>query len=305
MMRSMSDTKTRPATHAESVGSSPAALGRRVLGRRTPARGDAPPYPPLLGQILACCLLLPCCSSEAGSTAATDAGQDAPPATGLATYGEPCSSTGECETGLCLHGGYAGFGWCTRECDDDGAPCEPDSRGSYGGWCAKLPADYPDEPRQFCLPVCKTIHQCNGLSDLWEDCDVPSWKGNPLPSNEPGVLVCLAPSAHGKKPVDPETCDGWSANFQDVPTQVGVCKAFCDYLVWCKEVADPVIYNRECCAYGCMLRMTPEGQVDTVYEKKIKCYWQNFDAYRGTPQVCTAHEQDPNCGGKPEDPRPQ
>ena len=246
------------------------------------------------------------CSGSAGGSGPADVPdvlEDTGAQSDLRTYGQGCTEDAQCETGLCLlTSALAGFGWCTRACDEDGKPCEADSKGNIGGWCAKMPSDYEGEPNPLCLPVCKDMHFCNGLTELWEDCDVPAWKGNPLPSNQVGVLVCSAPSAHGKKPVDPQSCDGWTDNFEEFQTQIGVCRAYCEYLVACKEVPDAILYNKECCAYGCMLRMTPEGVVDTVYDKRIKCYQQNFFSYQGTPQVCTAPTD--HCGGNPEDPRP-
>jgi len=246
------------------------------------------------------CLLSCGSSGDGGSTQTTDSSGEPEV---LKTYGEACTEDTECDTGLCLVNEYAAFGWCTRECEVEAEPCEPDSQGSYGGWCAKFPEDFDSEPRQFCLPVCSDIYECQGLTDLWETCDPPTWKGNTMYGNATGIRVCQAPSAHGKPPVDPETCAGWEESYAELQPQIGVCKAYCDYLQTCKEVPNAAAYNLTCCAYGCIIRMTPEGVIDVPYEKELKCYVQNFSAWQGTPKVCEKPLED--CGDNPEDPRPQ
>ena len=248
--------------------------------------------------------LLAGCSGGGGATGQTPETTEADVGVStLRTYGEPCAANAECETGLCVIGEYAGFGWCTATCTEEAEPCPADSTGNIGGWCARMPDEYPGEVKQFCLPLCKTIFECNGLTDLWETCEPPTYKGNLLYGSATGITVCQAPSARGKEIIDPKTCEGWTVNFQEFQPQIGVCKAYCEYLVTCKEVAEPVIYNKECCAYGCMLQMTPDGVVDNIYEKKKKCYQQNFFSYQGTPKVCTAPVED--CGKSPEDPSPR
>lgn len=248
--------------------------------------------------------LLVGCSSEGGS-GAPDAGATTGDTAGSTpkTYGQPCATNTECETGTCLVNEYAPFGWCSATCEVEEAPCEADSKGNVGGFCVEYPEDFGSEPRRFCVPVCTDIFVCQGLTDLWEECQPPSWKGNLLYGSATGVRTCQSPSAHGKETIDPVTCAGWEDNFTKFQPQIGVCKAYCDYLVTCKEVPAAATYNQVCCAYGCALAMTEGEVVDVPYEKERKCYVQNFSSFQGTPMVCDAPIE--NCGKNPEDPSPQ
>lgn len=251
--------------------------------------------------ILHLCFLALACSdpNPTGPTTAADALGETTVSRG--TWGDPCMTDDNCATGLCVLTEYAPFRFCTAECEVEEEGCPADADGNFGGWCAKMPADYPDSPKQFCLPVCKDIHECQAKTALWERCDPPSWKGNIIYGSATGVRACQAPSAAGKVKVDPVTCEGWTENFKEYQPEIGMCRAYCDYLVTCKEVKDSAIYNKECCAWGCMLQSVIDGTVDTLYQKDKQCYVQNFSAFQGTPKVCSGATDD--CGANPEDPR--
>jgi hypothetical protein len=223
------------------------------------------------------------------------------------TFGDECNTDEDCLTGLCVHNDYAPFPWCSKECAEDKSVCEADSKGNIGGWCTFLPDDFGDEHKQLCLPLCTDIYECTDKHQLWKTCEPPSYKGNPLHPDATGVRVCQTPAVHGVATVDPETCEGWDTIYGDAfNSEVSVCRAYCDYLVLCQEVDTPAEYNKECCGHGCLQNMiTEEGRINDIYNKKIKCYVQNFHAYQGTPQVCTAHSLDDNCSAQPEDTRPQ
>ena len=220
------------------------------------------------------------------------------------TFGALCTSSSECLTGLCVVNDLAPFGWCSKECSPAKEPCEADSAGSFGGWCAEMPSGFEGQPRQLCLPVCKDLFECKSKADLWEECEVPSYKGNPIYGDVTDIRACQAPSSHGKKPVDPTTCEGWEESHgQDFQSEVNVCRSYCEYLLACKEIPFPETFKVECCAFGCLVEMTSEGVVNTTYRKDKKCYVQNFFSFEGTPKVCTQPLED--CGQSPEDPTPR
>ncbi|MFT5434714.1 MAG: hypothetical protein ACI9OJ_005428 [Myxococcota bacterium] len=246
-------------------------------------------------------LVASACSSEAGSSESeSDAATDV--ATGTATYGDPCSSDAECGTGLCISNETAPFGWCSATCDVAWEACPADTAGNITGFCAEFPESFGSTPRRFCLPICTDDFGCKGRSELWETCKEPSYKGNVLNGSLTGIRVCQAPSQHGKPLVDSDTCADWAAGYQDsFTTQVNVCKAYCDYLESCKQTS--TVHTTDCCGYGCILRMTPEGVVNTIYDKDIKCFVQSFNANIGNAQVCSAPPND--CSHAPEDPTPE
>jgi len=249
-------------------------------------------------------LLQSACSASGGSTgggAETDAANDTETVADK-SWGDRCDTDGDCITGLCLRNEYAPFGFCSPTCAIDGEPCEADSRGTVGGFCATFPEDFATEPRRFCLPICTTDSDCEARSALWETCKEPSYKGNVLYGAVTGIRVCQAPSQHGKPPVDTDTCSDWETSYQaDFASQVNICKAYCYYLDSCKETSEH--YTEDCCGYGCILRLTAEGIVDTVYDKTIKCYIDSFTSNEGNNQICSAPPKD--CSGPPVDPTPE
>ncbi len=250
-------------------------------------------------------MVIGCGSSSKGDDSGTS-GTDGPPKI-PGTYGDECETDADCATGLCVHNDYAPFPWCSQECEQDKSACPPDADGNVVGWCTFFPADFGGDQKQLCLPLCNDIYECTSKNPLWQICETPTYKGNPLHPDATGVRVCQTPAAHGVGKVDPVTCEGWDTVYgSDFNSEVSVCNSYCDYLVLCQEVAEPSDYNKECCGHGCLQNMiTDEGLINDIYIKKIKCYVQNFYAYQGTPQVCTAHQQDDNCAPTPEDTRPQ
>ena len=251
--------------------------------------------------------LITACGDDGGgkttSTGGNDTAGTGDTAEVLKTFGEVCETDEECDTGMCLLNEYAAFGFCTADCDEVKEVCAPDSAGNYGGLCIEMPEDFPDTPRRFCAPLCNDIFECQGKTPLWEESKPIEWKGNPLYGELTNVLVCQSPSSHGVIKVDPTTCEDWEASFGEFTKQVNTCKAYCEYLVFCKEVVAPSTYNKTCCAYGCTLEMTKNGEVQEPYEKKIQCYEQTFYAFQTTPLVCEQPLED--CGKHPEDTRPQ
>jgi len=219
------------------------------------------------------------------------------------SFGEPCSNDSECSTGLCLVSDYAPLGWCTQSCDEEQQPCgEQDESGQFPAYCVKMPDAFLGSTQQFCAPICSDVFQCKDRADFWETCDEPKYKGNPLYGVGVGVETCQAPAAHGKGQVNPDTCEGWDVALgTGLESTVNVCQAYCEYLVTCQEVITSG-YNQDCCAYGCLLKIAPEGVVLNKHDKEIKCYVQNFFAWRDTPEVCEKPISE--CNGKPMDTRP-
>jgi len=218
-------------------------------------------------------------------------------------FGEPCSNDNECTAGLCLVSDYAPLGWCTEACDEEQQPCgEQDETGKFPAYCVRMPNAFMGQPKQFCAPICSDVFQCKDLAEFWETCDEPKYKGNPLYGVGIGVETCQAPAAHGKGQVNPDTCEGWKeALGNELGSTVNLCQTYCEYLVTCQEVITSG-YKEECCGYGCLLKIAPEGVVLNKHDKEIKCYVQNFFAWRDTPEVCEKPVSE--CGGKPIDPRP-
>ena len=231
----------------------------------------------------------------------------------LGTWGDPCESDGDCATGQCLENDYAPFKWCSRACDEDKEPCKPDANGNVGGWCTQMPDEFDATIKRLCLPVCKDVYECEAKSSQWTTCATPSYKGNQLHTDLPAPRVCSTPAVHGQDKIDPATCSGWKDTKQakSFPSQVSICEGYCDYLVKCKEVKYTLLDENEmrCCAYGCLLKtITPEGKVDDIYDKKVKCYNNYFASNIRNPNACTAHEKDSpgpgSCEKPPEDTRP-
>ena len=244
------------------------------------------------------------CSASTSSSTGSDAVAEVTADTSAATaggYGQRCATDGDCATGLCAKNDLAPFGFCSAACTAEKTPCPP--VGAVEAYCVQFPAAFSGVPNPICLPRCDHIKVCEGLGAQWETCEVPKYTGSPVYGTSVNVKVCQAPSAHGKAKLDPATCAGWDTTYgKSYPSQVSVCRAYCDYLIQCKEV--PVAgYSKECCAYGCLVDITRQGEVNTIIEKKRKCYVQNFSAWQGTGKVCTAHIDDPNCPDKPDNTR--
>jgi hypothetical protein len=218
-------------------------------------------------------------------------------------YGAPCTNDSECGESLCLISDYAPLGWCTASCEEEQQPCgEQGDDGKFPAYCIRMPNSFKSSTLQFCAPLCSDLFECSALADFWGTCDIPKYKGNPIYGQGVGIEICQAPAAHGKGQVNPDTCEGWdTALGGGLESTVNLCRAYCEYLVTCQEV-EPSGYNQECCGYGCLLKIAPEGVVLNKHDKEAKCYVQNFFAWRDTPEVCEKPVSE--CNGKPFDPRP-
>ena len=234
--------------------------------------------------------------AESASDTASDATADATDSRleSDLNLGETCTQDAECASGLCLMSEYAPLGFCTSECETDGAPCAAPDGELPTGYCVKMPEEFLGPINQFCAPLCKTKQECSSLSSTWETCAEPEYRGNPLYPSEVGVFVCQSPSSLGQQPVDAMTCANWRDGYADFVTQQNICTAYCDYLSTCG--VSPA--NPDCCAYGCMLSMVVQGELDVLYEKEKKCMVTAYDGFRNTTQWCSAPPEQCNSEWK-------
>ena len=218
------------------------------------------------------------------------------------TFGAACSGDADCDAGLfCFRSEAAPVSWCAATCETERQGCRLGADSKPAGWCVTMPAGFAGEPKRFCQPICRDLFGCQALGSFWETCADPSFKGNPVYGTTDGVRTCQAPSSHGKATVDPATCAGWEDSYaKEHPSQVNICKLYCDYLRSCGTIA-PSAYNAACCAFGCYLEMTPQGKLNTVIEKRFLCHSQAYSAFRGTKLACS--EPESQCGA-PHDPTP-
>jgi hypothetical protein len=158
----------------------------------------------------------------------------------------------------------------------------------------EFPAEeFKGEESRFCVPLCVDLAQCLKINPKFETCEQPQWKGNPLYETAPDK-TCQAPSAAGRDPVDPTACD-WKDKVTDNPEQKAMCIAYCEqYLYVCKEITAE---QQACCGWGCYQAMLPGGKIDPDYEKDIRCYLDNFEAFYRTGQVCQKPKE--ACGDPP------
>jgi hypothetical protein len=211
--------------------------------------------------------------------------------------GQPCRYACECLGGLCVLNEYAPFRFCSQPCGAaaPGSPCEPEgTQSTWSSLCVEFPSDFLVPPAKFCAPLCQSELDCQKLGNPWEGCTAAEWKGNPLYPASPD-LVCISPSAQGHEPVDPDTCEGWEPLYDVFPEERNTCIGYCEFLAACKKL--PVAVPQACCAFHCMIEMTPEGVVDKEYFKGIRCYVDNYQAFTGSVLVCTKPFE--ACGDEP------
>ena len=240
-------------------------------------------------------LCFACCTDDGGSRDSAGADVDSGP---LASMGESCSADTDCARGICLLSEYSPVGFCTEPCVTGGAPCDAPEGTAPTSYCVEMPEEFIGPIRKFCAPLCKTKQECQTLSSTWETCAEPAYKGNPLYPSEVGVFVCQSPSATGARPVDAETCADWRKGYGDFVSQQNICVAYCDYLTTCGVTPK----NADCCAYGCMLSMVVQGELDDLYEKEKKCMVTAYDGFRNTVQWCSAPPE--QCNSAWEDTSP-
>lgn len=245
-------------------------------------------------------------TGDTQSTADTALEADSGPAPvcGLG-FGEPCYVDEQCDSGVCLISEFAPFGVCTVACKAAPGPCET-SPGTYldGAWCVQYPEDdfrYFNHPElvRFCIPTCKDLDACHAIDPAYEVCDDVLYKGNPLFPSDP-MDVCQAPSATGKVPVDPFTCEGWDAKNPGLASEKLLCRDYCEFLDKC-QVYEPS-HNLECCAWYCFNKLTGTALSKSEresYKDELTNYVLAYKSAPGTAIQCTQPIQD---FGPPEKP---
>lgn len=201
--------------------------------------------------------------------------------------GQPCSDGCECLSGTCTLNEYAPFRFCTRPCEAStpGTPCPPEEgETTWNAFCVKFSSEFKVPPNQFCVPLCETLSDCVKLGAPWETCEPVHWKGNPLYASVPESM-CMAASAQGHEPVDPDTCEGWEPLYDEFAEERFACINYCAYLDACKELPSSV--PEACCAFHCASEMITNGIVDKDYFQVIRCYIDNYNAFTGSALVCT------------------
>jgi len=270
--------------------------------------------------LLASALWAFACSAEGGGTdasadaadAAADGAGEVEACIAFKVVGQPCDDACECLGGQCVLNEFAPFRFCTRPCDDaqpgapapsgapvlPGAPCAPEpGLDKFTSFCVEFPSDFLVGPRQFCAPLCSQQFDCAKLGAPWESCEKPHWKGNTLYSALPDQ-VCMAASAQGHMPVDPDTCEGWEPLFDEFAEERLGCIGFCDFLSACQllKPGSP----KACCAWNCMQGVVVDGVVQVKHFKDdVRCFFDNFLPFRGSALACT---QPVDVCGEPEVP---
>lgn len=262
-----------------------------------------------------------CSADEAGSDASatpdtittTDRG-NAPLRSAL---GGPCRQDSDCIAGICFDSEY-GPPWCSRACESAGEACPAgEDAGEGEAFCldyGTLPQPptaglvFEGEINRFCARRCDTTEQCRALNGDWEICERPGYLGDPLDASLGGAAVCQAPSFHGKDPVDPSTCSFShiiDLTEQQQASDANLCRRYCDYMQRCQEIDKAI--NPDCCAWGCFVRMWPEGshgEQNDAWSDDVGCYVQEHAAWPdvGVKNSCT--EPPKACGALPKNPTP-
>jgi hypothetical protein len=253
------------------------------------------------GLVLAVMLLPVACSGgndgtdaqdvAAGEARLSDQAAEAVPCKKFKVVGQPCADDCECLGGWCVLNEYAPFRFCSKPCGEavSGTKCAPEIEG--GAWtslCVQFPSKWRVPPDQFCAPLCESQSDCDALGAPWETCEVPAYKGNPLYSASVDK-VCISPSAQGHDPVDPDTCEGWEALYNDKSQERNVCLSYCEYLKVCQKL--PPELSQQCCAFHCTAGMVTNGNTDKEMFDVVRCYHDNYVAFSGTALVCTKPEE--------------
>jgi len=251
-------------------------------------------------------------SSAPGTTDAT-ANTDA--AAARAPLGAPCREDGDCLAGTCLTSSY-GPPFCTRACDTPGEACPagPDSDVgaalcvSYAGVGGDGVPPFEGTLDTFCAPRCDgSASSCETLNPSWETCEPPAWVGAPLYPSLGNVGVCMAPSYHGKDPVDPALCDWDKAVDPQFANEANLCRAYCAYLETCLELSPDAALP--CCEWGCFHDMIRDGAVVDAWHDEVVCLLEEHSAWpRSGPQNACSEPPTRCCGGAsttcPRDPTP-
>lgn len=257
------------------------------------------------------------CSSSGGARS-PDAGDAGGEATTSGALGASCRSDEDCRTGFCLDSEY-GPPFCSKRCADADppGPC-PEGPGVAGdaGYCV----DYSDPPvpdvpafsgetKQFCVPRCNDLDDCDARSPAWESCEPPEYLGVPVHSGLGDLKVCMAPSFQGKDPVDPDSCN-WRDQLADElqlhASEGQLCERYCQYLRTCKLLPDST--RLKCCEWGCFNRMVRPGGsgdcvddgIDTCWKEQVRCFVEEHLANRNTAEVCSRPRTE--CADDPDDP---
>jgi len=210
------------------------------------------------------------------------------------TIGQPCSQDCECLGGICLLNEWAPFRFCSSECASTkpGALCPPDPGAEQStSLCVQLPTELEIPPARFCVPLCNNgVLDCKATGSAWEQCGAPAYKKVEL--FDTSDSVCMAPSANGHAPIDPDTCEGWDALYDAWPEVRPACNAYCQFLKECLYI--PAGNSLACCPYACARYVAPVAAPDSALMDTVTCFTQVWSAFQGTGLLCTEAEE--SCG---------
>lgn len=238
-------------------------------------------------------------SSDVGSddtaspSDATQPPDETPACVSARTLGQPCTQDCECLTGLCLLNEWAPFRFCSADCSTaqpgNLCPADPGATSSTS-LCVELPTELDIPPHRFCVPLCNNgVMDCKATGSAWETCGTPQYKEAGL--FDTSDQVCMAPSANGHAPIDPDTCTGWQDLFSAYPEIEPACSLYCQFLKECLFL--PAGKSLACCPYACARYVAPDSVPDSTLMDLIGCHNQHFSAFQGTGKAC---EEDPTCG---------
>jgi hypothetical protein len=242
------------------------------------------------------CFLTACGSAPTPASTATTIVPDACGAQASDTvgknpgFGERCDPSIGCATGLtCQDSEFSTHPWCTKACTELWQHCDPEANGAKG-FCVQMPTGWRGPSGLFCVPECLNKGECTAANPDWEICKPLEYKKEAIPGKATGAYVCQTPSSQGAPFVDSTTCDFESQfdgpKFNEAKV---AAKNYCLMLATCQLRSSCT--SSACCVWHAFQYLTPDGKDGSVRNDRIadlKCYPQSYDSFQGTPQVCTA-----------------